>query len=94
VIAAPNKLFNYMHFGIPVIAPSHCIEIKKLLEDEQCGLSVQSNSALSYAAAIDFLIEHRKKALVMRLNAKKAADTKYSWPAMENKLFNIYRQLE
>ncbi|MDA8173772.1 MAG: glycosyltransferase family 4 protein [Nitrospiraceae bacterium] len=93
VIAAPNKLFNYMHFGMPVVAPDHCTDISRLIEDEQCGLVVRGNSASSYADALNYLVENRNRALEMGLNARKASDTKYSWPIMEKKLFEIYRQL-
>ena len=94
VIAAPNKLFNYMYFGLPVIAPDYCTGIKRIIEDEQCGLTVNNISGTAYADAICLMIGDRKKAADMGLNAKKAADSKYSWPIMEKRLINIYRRLE
>lgn len=93
IIAAPNKIFNYMYFGMPFIAPEHCSNIKRLIEEEKCGLLADTDSAGSYAEALCYLIENRDEMIKMGLNAKRAADTKYSWPVMEEKLFNVYGRL-
>lgn len=94
VIAAPNKFFNYIYFGLPVVIPNHCIGLKRLIEEEKCGLSTNITSAESYAKAISYMIENRKETIQMGLNAKKASLKKYSWIHMEMKLFNVYDQLE
>ncbi len=94
IIAAPNKIFNYMYFGMPFVTPDYCIDIKKLIEEEKCGVITNSNSAEDYANAITCLLENREKTIGMGLNAKKASETKYNWPIMERKLFNIYKKLE
>lgn len=93
IIAAPNKIFNYMHFGIPFIAPLHCTGIKRLIEDEKCGLTAQGGSAQSYADAIIKLIELKDESKKMGANAKRVSEAKYNWPIMERKLLNIYKRL-
>lgn len=93
IVAAPNKIFNYMHFGIPFIAPNHCRDIRKLINDHNCGMSVDNTSVMSYARAISHLIEHRDETLKMGVSAKKASDTKYNWSQMEQKLLCIYKTL-
>lgn len=92
-IAAPNKIFNYMYCGLPFIAPDHCVDMKKLVEEEKCAILAQEGSAMSYANAISYLIENRDEMVKMGLNARKATDTKYSWPIMEKKLLSLYEAI-
>lgn len=94
IIAAPNKIFNYMYFGMPFVAPDFCIDIKKLINEEHCGITADSSSSESYANAIMSLIESEEKFMEMSSNARKAAQSKYSWPVMERKLFNVYELLK
>ena len=94
VIAAPNKIFNYIYFGLPFVSPNHCIDIKKLIEEEKCGLSADSASAASYANAISYMIEHRQETINMGLNAQRASKERYCWPMMEKKLLNVYKEIE
>ena len=93
VIAAPNKIFNYMYFGLPFVVPNFCADLNKLIKEENCGVTADSRSGKSYAQAIIHLIESKEKFIEMGLNAKKASETKYSWPIMERSLFNIYEKL-
>ncbi len=94
IIAAPNKVFNYMYFALPFVAPNHCLWIDRLSKEEECGLSADSASAISYANAISYLIENRKEATAMGLNARNASEKNYLWTHMEDKLFNVYKSLE
>lgn len=93
-IAAPNKIFNYMYFGLPFVAPDFCTDIKKLIEEENCGVTADSTSGESYAQAIIHLIESREKFMEMGLNAKMASAIKYNWNIMEKTLFDIYEKIE
>lgn len=92
-IAAPNKLFNYLHFGLPVIVPTHCGGMKRMVEAEQCGLAADADSPAAYADALSYLIEHREEAAAMSANAKRISDGQYNWKVMESRLFDIYAKL-
>ncbi len=94
IIAAPNKVFNYMYYGLPFLAPNHCLWINKLIKEEKIGISVDSDSAISYANAISYIIDNRSKAAIMGANAKRASENKYRWTHMEKKLFKVYKYLE
>ncbi|MDA8156629.1 MAG: glycosyltransferase [Actinomycetota bacterium] len=94
VIAGPNKFFNYMHFGMPIIVPRHCINMKEIIENIKCGIVINDTSASSFADAIGYLIEHRKEAMEMGFRAKCASVDNFAWPVMERKLLNIYSSLE
>lgn len=93
IVTSANKEFNYMYFGIPFIAPDFRLSTIKLIADEKCGLSADSNSPESYAQAITYMIENRESAIQMGVNAKRAADRAYTWKHMEKKLLNVYSRL-
>ncbi len=94
IVTSANKEFNYMHFGIPFIAPDFRLSTNKLIAEEKCGLSADSTSPQSYANAITYMIEHRRETAQMAENARKAVEMKYSWSHMEGKLFNVYKRVE
>ncbi|MBS1632204.1 MAG: glycosyltransferase, partial [Bacteroidetes bacterium] len=50
-LSLPNKIFDYIHAGIPVIA-SEIREVKKILETYQVGTTIPEISAQAIAAAI------------------------------------------
>jgi len=94
VVTSANKEFNYMYFGIPFVSPDFRLSTNKLIAEEKCGLSADSQSPESYAQAITFMIEHRNETLRMGENARRASEVKYSWSHMEKKLLNVYQNLE
>lgn len=47
----PNRLFEYLALGLPVIAPSYAVEIAKILEVEHCGLLVDFEDPTAIAEA-------------------------------------------
>jgi glycosyltransferase involved in cell wall biosynthesis len=83
-----------MYFALPFVAPNHCLWIDRLIKEEECGLSADSASAISYANAISYLIENREEATAMGLNARSASEKSYLWTHMEEKLFKVYKTLE
>jgi glycosyltransferase involved in cell wall biosynthesis len=48
----PNRLFEYLALGLPVIAPSYAVEVAKILEAERCGLLVDFEDPQAIAEAI------------------------------------------
>ena len=47
----PNKIFDYIHAGVPVIATA-IPEVKYIVEKYKCGICIESNSPQILAAAI------------------------------------------
>jgi glycosyltransferase involved in cell wall biosynthesis len=92
VDAQPNKMFEYMSAGIPVIASNFALW-RDIIEGNQCGICVDPMNPEAIAAAIDYLIEHPEDAKKMGENGRKAVLEKYNWLMEEKKLINLYKEL-
>lgn len=88
----PNKLFEYMGAGIPVVASFFPLW-KEIVEGAECGVCVDPESPDAIGEAINFLIEHPQASERMGENGKKAVLEKYNWQAEEGKLLGFYRDL-
>lgn len=90
--AQPNKMFEYMSAGVPVIS-SHFPLWKKIIEGNQCGLCVDPLNPKAIAEAIDYLVSHPIEAEQMGRNGQRAVQEKYNWGIEELKLLNFYKSL-
>lgn len=90
--AQPNKMFEYMSAGVPVIG-SHFPLWKQIIEDNQCGLCVDPLDPKAIADAIDYLVTHPEEAEVMGRRGQKAVQEKYNWRFEERKLLELYESL-
>ncbi len=93
VDAQPNKMFEYMSAGIPVIG-SHFPLWKQIIEANSCGLCVDPQDPKAIAGAIDYLLKHPGAAEEMGRNGQKAVHEKYNWGMEEKKLISFYQSLE
>ncbi|MFC1865289.1 glycosyltransferase family 4 protein [Chloroflexota bacterium] len=89
ICSMPNKLFEYMAAGIPVIASNFPLW-KEIIEGNKCGVTVDPLKPKEIARAIDYLIRNPLKALKMGENARKAVIEKYNWQKESEKLLAIY----
>ncbi|MDI3507594.1 MAG: hypothetical protein PWQ69_1574, partial [Methanomicrobiaceae archaeon] len=92
-IGLPNKLFDYMLLGLPVIA-SDLPEIRNVVTEADCGILVDPASVDDIADAITYLFEHPEEARRMGANGRKAVLERYNWSAMEADLLQTYRDLD
>lgn len=93
VVSSPNKMFNYMLYGMPFISPSFCVPQQKLLAEERCGLLADSADPTSYADAMRWMIENKRETQAMAERALNASRTKYRWEHMEPLLVDLYARL-
>jgi glycosyltransferase involved in cell wall biosynthesis len=91
-LATPNKLFEAMACGRPIICPSgtYCAEIT---EREGIGLAVDYTEA-ALGEAIIRLRDDRELREKLGRNALLAAINKYNWPNEEKKLLELYAGLQ
>lgn len=92
IIGLPNKLFEYMACGIPVIG-SDLPEIRKVIEGSKCGLLVDPTSHQEITDAIIWLLDHPEEAEKMGINGRHAVEEVYNWDKMEKRLFKVYEEL-
>lgn len=90
--AQPNKMFEYMSAGIPVIA-SDFVLWREIIVGNQCGLCVDPMDPAVIARAIDHLVQHPNEARRMGENGRRAVLEKYNWAVEEKKLFQLYEQI-
>lgn len=90
--AQPNKMFEYMSAGIPVIASDFPLW-REIVEDNHCGLCVDPLSPDKIAEAIDYIFINNKEAKVMGKNGRNAVKRKYNWANEEKKLIYFYYRI-
>lgn len=90
--AQPNKMFEYMSAGIPVIGSNYPLW-KSIIEGNNCGICVDPENPQQIANAIDKLISNKVLAEQMGRNGIKAVNEKYNWSIEEAKLFQLYKEL-
>lgn len=88
----PNKLFEYMAAGIPVIASDFPLW-KEIIEPSSCGLTVDPESPVAIATAINLLHQDRALAQGMGRSGSNAIATQYSWEQESVKLINAYLEM-
>jgi glycosyltransferase involved in cell wall biosynthesis len=69
----PNKLFDYINAGIPIVA-SPLPEVKKIIEHYQCGTFIRSHIPEDIAACFTSLLNDKERLWRYHENAIKAAE--------------------
>lgn len=90
--ALPNKLFEYMSAGVPVIASNFPLW-RSIVEGAGCGLCVDPDDPADVARAVNYLRSHPAQAEKMGNNGRRAVESSYRWDVEEAKLVTLYREL-
>jgi len=90
--AQPNKMFEYMSAGVPVIASDFPLW-KEIIEGSHCGVCVDPLNPREIARVIDHLITHPGEAEEMGFNGRVAVRERYNWGVEEQKLLSVYADL-
>jgi glycosyltransferase involved in cell wall biosynthesis len=86
----PNKVFDYIQAGIPVLA-SNLVEVANVVKSYQVGDIVESHDPLAIAKKMTEMLDDSKKA-AWKENLKIAAE-ELCWEKESLKLKEIYRDL-
>jgi glycosyltransferase involved in cell wall biosynthesis len=92
VNAQPNKMFEYMSAGLPVIASDFPLW-RRLLVDEGAGLCVDPLNPLEIANAIQQVLDQPELAREMGERGRAAVEARYRWDGEAAKLCDLYRRL-
>lgn len=87
----PNKFFEYLHAGIPVLA-SDFPETRRLVERYEVGALCDPGDPSSIAAAVNVLLSRPEDLARMRDNALEAAQ-ELNWEHERERLLGLYRRL-
>lgn len=90
-IASPNKLFEALMLGKPIIS-NRGISIENVIYKENCGILIEYGNLKELKRSFNIL---RDPQLRKELGKKGRSlyERKYSWKKMEKKLLNIYGDL-
>jgi glycosyltransferase involved in cell wall biosynthesis len=88
-LALPNKLFDYIQASTPIIC-SQLIEIKKVVEHYNVGISIPSTTPENISHAINSLLNDRTLLNEMKRNCKKAAEIE-NWGKENEKLRKVIK---
>ncbi len=89
--ALPNKLFDYIQAGIPVIV-SDLPEMRKIVRENKIGFVLKERKEVRLAEQISMLIPENKTNFEIKENLVTAA-RQFIWSIDEKNLLNIYKKL-
>lgn len=85
----PNKIFDYMHAGVPTIATA-IPEVKFIIDKYKCGILIESNDAKTIAAAVINILGDKVIYEMYKLNCINASK-ELCWENESKKLERIYQ---
>lgn len=88
----PNKLFDYMGFGKPVVV-SDCPPLKRIVTDANAGLVFPAASPDKLAECILKLYNNPELSKQLGNNAAQSVHTNYSWVNAGAELVRVYKEL-
>lgn len=92
VESMPQKLFEYMGAGIPVVASDFPLW-RRIVGDCRCGIFVKPHDVPAIAHAIEYILTHPAEAAEMGRRGQSAVLERYNWDLQAKKLVDLYRQL-
>ncbi len=92
VDALPNKMFEYLSAGLPVIA-SHFPLWRQIIDTAGCGLLVDPLRPDEVAKAMRWILDNPSKAEAMGRRGREAVEKLYNWDAEAAKLVSLYSSL-
>jgi glycosyltransferase involved in cell wall biosynthesis len=87
----PNKLFEYIQAGLPVVA-TDLVEMTRIIREYGVGDVFRDRDPDDLARVLDRLLEESGRLAQYRKHAKKAAEV-LTWEVEKHRLVDIYRSL-
>ena len=86
----PNKIFDYLHAGVPVLA-SDLVEIRKIIDTYDVGDFIPDHVPEHIAQKVNEIFAHPEKLQRWKNNTKKAAGD-LNWENESVKLTEVYKK--
>ena len=90
--SSPNKLFEAMMLGKPVIA-ARGSNIDRIVVKENCGMVIDYGDVEALESSLAFLQHHPTSRQEYGHRARKAYENTYNWSIMQNRLMALYQGL-
>lgn len=86
---SPNKMFEYLMAGIPVLI-SNLFEMRRLVEVHSLGIVAEKNSAQGFLDAVYQSLEQDNKKIVANVHRARKI---FNWEMQEKVLLDVYNEL-
>jgi glycosyltransferase involved in cell wall biosynthesis len=90
--AQPNKMFEYMACGTPVIASDFPLW-KSIIETNHCGICVNPTDPRKIAEGVNSILKNPVMSGEMGNNGQRIVKSNYNWKTESNKLKELYSVL-
>lgn len=88
----PNKIFEYMAMGIPIIASGE-ESWRRYIEETDSGFIIDGFEPTCYAEKIVYLFKNKDEARRLGANGRYAFETHFNWEAESKKLLALYNRI-
>ena len=92
ILGTPNKLFEYMAAGLPVVC-SNFVFMRQYVESAQCGLLVDPQDSSAVSDAVEKLLQDPRDARAMGERGRQAVVNQFCWETVERDLLSLYASL-
>ena len=90
--SSPNKLFEAMMLGKPIIV-ARDTNMDRIVSEHDCGIIVSYGNDAEFENALIQLAGDPSLRKRLGENARKAYETRYSWDIMKSRLIELYSQI-
>lgn len=88
----PNKVFDYMAAGRPIVLAMQGV-IQKVVEEAQAGIAVPPGDAQTLAGAIRFLADHPQEGHAMGLRGRRHVELHFDRPVLADQMERIIEKM-
>jgi len=92
VNSQPNKLFEYMSAGLPLIASDFPMW-RELVDDFKCGLLADPNDPQAICEAMKWILDNPQEAEAMGRRGRQAVESRLNWEHEGQQLISVYDQI-
>lgn len=90
-LASPNKLFEYVNAGLPVLS-SDLPLMREVIDRYACGMTLDFRDEEAIAGAVNMLLRDPTLHAIYAAGARRTA-AEYNWEEQERVLLQLYREL-